>query len=85
MLSNGIDPSVRHSDAGVVIQSESGEEASVPLAEWARAVVGFADQVKAFYDASPPKVIPDQAEERAGWAAFWREWGVRRRAYDARA
>ena len=44
------------------------------LKAWAKAVLGFATQVEAFYAASAPKqTIPDE-DTRQGWMAFWMEW-----------
>ncbi len=71
----GTDFSVRHEGDAVRLTSESGAEETVPLAEYRRAVLAFADSVKAAYAECTPKARLDS--DPYGWEgylAFWREF-----------
>lgn len=72
---------VRH-DGGVLDLAWGELHERVPAAEWEDAVVTFADQVRAFYDASPPRRHSGSSHadalENEGWDAFWAEWVERR-------
>jgi len=70
----GIDLEVVHSAGAVTIQAQDEEKATVTEAEWRDAVVGFVDEVQAFYDASPPRKPFGDPVDDEGWAAFWQEW-----------
>ena len=74
----GKNPEVVHRDKDVIIRAE-GEEA-VSLAEWKDCVFAFVDQIHRFYQQFTAKVIPDDQDDREGWAAFWDEWRSRREA-----
>jgi hypothetical protein len=76
----GVDPDVVHSAGVVRIRSEEGQEATVTAVQWRDAVLGFVDEVQAFYDASPPRMPFNEATEDEGWLAFWEEWRDRRAA-----
>jgi len=65
-----------HAAGRVTFHSEVGT-ASASLAEWCRAVLGFAEQVEAFYRRSTPKVPLDDDYDEQGWTEFWREWRER--------
>ena len=70
---NGLDWSVVHENGGVKLALPSGEE-WVPLQEYQRAVIRFADKVEAYYKSCQPKHIPDDEFARNGYLAFWNEW-----------
>jgi hypothetical protein len=70
----GVDPEVIHSDGTVTIRSQDGQEATVTDGEWRHAVLGFVNDVQAFYDASPSRVPFNESAEDEGWRAFWEEW-----------
>jgi hypothetical protein len=72
----GKNPEVIHKDENVVIRADHDEEVS--FAEWKTHVFEFVDQVQRFYRQCAPKAIPDDPDDRAGWAAFWTEWRTRR-------
>ena len=71
---------VVHSAGAVTIEAQDGEKATVSEAQWRDAVVGFVDEVQAFYDASPPRTPSGNPVDDEGWVAFWREWLDRRAA-----
>ncbi len=71
---NGLDWSVVHENGGVKLTLPSGEEEWVPLQEYQREVLRFADKVEAYYKSCQPKHIPDDEFERNGYLAFWNEW-----------
>jgi hypothetical protein len=77
---NGDDLWVRHVSGAVVLAWGELHE-QVPSSEWREAVVSFADLVRAFYDASPPRRRARASDadtmENDGWDAFWSEWGER--------
>lgn len=54
----------------------------VRIEAWEHAVAWFADHVRAFYDASPPRRRSRRSKadamESEGWDAFWVEWVERR-------
>ena len=56
---NGLDWSVVHENGGVKLTLPSGEEEWVPLQEYQREVIRFADKVEAYYKSCQPKHIPD--------------------------
>lgn len=72
----GADLSVATREDTVAL-SRDGRTATVPSAQWRSAVLGFVHQVEAFYAQSRPRAEIDDTFERAGWQAFWREWGQR--------
>ena len=72
-----IDWEVIHEGANVRLRTSEGEEEIVPLAEWRRTVLEFADAVAAFYAASAPKQPSDETDAQ-GFAAFQAEWARRR-------
>ena len=76
----GIDVDVLHSAGTVHLRGQDGTEATVTATEWRDAVVGFADAVQGFYDASPPREPLDDDFEDEGWREFWKEWDERRTA-----
>jgi hypothetical protein len=73
----GVDWWVRHVGGEVVLTRGDGEERRVARDEWARAVAAFADDVAAFFDASPPREPGD--EHAASWFAAMREEWARLR------
>ena len=68
---------LKHNDF-VMIKGAQGIEETVTAQEWQTAVFKFADEVKAFYDSSDAKVIPEEELERKGYEWFWKEWKERR-------
>lgn len=73
---SGVDVWLEHQDESIVLSKDGGSW-SVPKNEWRRAVLAFADQIERFYAECSPKANLDVAEDRQGWAAFWREWRTR--------
>jgi len=70
----GVEVDVVHEGDRVVVSRRSGEGSHrVHTRTWAQAVVGFAEQVLQFYDASPPKVEAPP-DERQAWRMFWQEY-----------
>jgi hypothetical protein len=76
----GVDLEVVHADGMVTIRTGGGTEASVTEVEWRDAVLGFVDDVQAFYDGAPAREPLNDAAEDEGWATFWQEWRDRRLA-----
>jgi hypothetical protein len=72
----GLGWEVRHGhDRSVHLKFDSGDEISVPLADWRRAVFEFSEAVRAFYFLGPEKRPCDEDVE---WhAAFMNEWLTR--------
>jgi hypothetical protein len=72
---------VRH-EAGAIHLSRGELHERVSTEAWENAVARFADQVRAFYDASPPRRRSTRSQsdamESEGWDAFWAEWVERR-------
>lgn len=78
---NGNDLWGRHVDGAVDLAlGEAAERVSAD--GWEDAVARFADRLRAFYDASPPRRRSSRsatdAMENEGWDAFWTEWVERR-------
>jgi hypothetical protein len=71
---DGVDIRVEHVVSGYVRLTSGTLGTDVPEAEWKAAVVGFAEQVKAFYRRSLPKESIDDQFDRQGWSAFWSEY-----------
>lgn len=71
---NGVDWQVEHTPGGVTLTSSQGSSATLPSTEWRGAVIRVADQVRAFYDASLPKRLPEDDYDRRGYEQFWQEW-----------
>ena len=75
---SGADWSVYHEGDIVRLVTPSGAETRVPIADSAREVCRFADEVAAFYARCTPKTEPEDDFDRRGWLAFRREWRRRR-------
>lgn len=73
---NGLDVWIAHSDRGVTISSNLGEE-TISESDWYDVVLKFAREVEVFYSSSLPKDIPDDEEERLVWESFWAEFSNR--------
>lgn len=74
----GVDIWVRHRSECVALTYGDWEE-TVSEPAWRATVVAFADQVRAFYDVSPPRRRSlGGVLENEGWDAFWTEWLTRR-------
>jgi hypothetical protein len=70
---------VVHDGASVLLEFPDGPALRVSEEDWCQAVVIFADQVWAFYQANPERQIEDEYD--AVWfAAFMAEWQRRRAA-----
>jgi hypothetical protein len=79
----GLDFQVKHTRKGVILTFDDDQSYLVPDAAWKRAVCGFSDAVKKFYDTSSPKILPpDDEDTAAGFRKFMREWETRRRRID---
>lgn len=76
----GVDLDVIDSAGNVTIHAEDGKEAAVTAAKWRDAVVGFVDEVQAYYVASPPREPLNDSTADEGWLDFWQEWTDRRAA-----
>lgn len=70
----GTDFDVRHEAGAVVIGTREAEYHLDP-GEYRAAVLAFAEQVEAFYRASPPRSLDERDQfSRDGYEAFWCEW-----------
>jgi hypothetical protein len=74
----GTDWAVRHTAEGIELTTEQGQKNLVPFEEYREVVLAFADRVMAYYFQCQPKVLPEEAYDRDGYLAFWREWARRR-------
>jgi hypothetical protein len=74
---NGVDPEIATDGTRTTIRL-GDRVASLPRDEWRAGVLRFVDDVLALYARSSPKAAPSDAEDRKGWAAFWRELHERR-------
>lgn len=76
---NGVDWEVRHLDAGLIeLTLANTTETTLSIIEYKQQVLAFADAVKAFYDASSAKIIPEDDFDSNGYTAFWNEWHMLR-------
>ncbi len=75
---NGVDWTVRHVPGGVELTLEDGYTVTVPLSEYCREVLAFAEKIEDFYHACPPRPQPEDDFDRKGWQTFWREWHRRK-------
>lgn len=82
---NGVDWTIQHDGNDVVMNAPGHEDdpVRIPFSQFRDEVFRFADQIEAFYRSCTPKTEPDDEIDRAGWAAFRREWHRRRnKSYD---
>ena len=75
---NGIDWTVRHIPGAVELILEDGYAVTVPMDEYRREVLAFVQKIEDFYNAAPPRPVPEDAFDRRGWQTFWREWHRRK-------
>ncbi len=75
---NGIDWTVRHVEGGVELILEDGYAVTVPMDEYRREVLAFVQKIEDFYNAAPPRPVPEDQFDRKGWQTFWREWHRRK-------
>ena len=73
----GVDFKVWHVN-GVVIRSYVDGEWRVDWSEWRAAVFAFAVRVSEYYAACPPRQLPSDPEDAAGFRKFLAEWERRR-------
>ena len=74
----GVDWTVRHVPGGVELTLEDGYTVTVPLSDYRREVLAFAEKIEDFYHACPPRPQPEDDFDRKGWQTFWREWHRRK-------
>ena len=75
---NGIDWTVRHVESGVELILEDGYAVTVPMDEYRREVLAFVQKIEDFYNAAPPRPVPEDDFDRKGWQTFWKEWHRRK-------
>ncbi|WP_368499527.1 hypothetical protein [Herbiconiux sp. A18JL235] len=63
-----------------VTLTRGNRSAVATRSQWRDAILGFVDQIDAFYADSAPRAPIDDNELSAGWASFLREWRHRRHA-----
>ena len=79
---SGIDWMVEHIDEHYIKHiSDNGHEAVIDKVQYRKIVLAFADQVEAFYNASSPKIPPDDEYDKLGYLMFWEEWKRLREMY----
>ena len=71
---NGIDWSVLHEGNDVVLITEAGNRAVIPIDEYRKNVFAFADLIESFYSGADDKILPEDEFARNGYVAFWNEW-----------
>ena len=57
---------------------EDGYETIVPLNEYKKEILRFADKIEQFYQSSPPRKLPKDKHAREGYITFWNEWHRRK-------
>lgn len=77
---NGKDWTVRHVDGAVELILEDGYTVTVPMDDYRREVLAFVQKIEDFYNACPPRPLPEDDWERKGYLAFWKEWRRRKEA-----
>ena len=77
----GINYWVKHYNDRVKLRAEHGTEIDILFEDYKTEVLRFADQVKAFYDMSKPKALPEDEYDREGYELFWKEWNRRRKKW----
>jgi hypothetical protein len=70
---DGVNWWVSHIDGDVVLTSETGLEVQVSDRDWCQAVIGFSEQVSAFYGPADQKKPPDDLSED-WYPVFLDEW-----------
>lgn len=75
----GIDIEVIHNDGLIELRYQDFIEC-VNEDQWTRAVLGFAKQIRQFYQESTEKSYIVDDFDRTGWGAFWQEWSDRETA-----
>lgn len=75
---NGIDWTVRHIPGAVELILEDGYAVTVPMAQYRREVLAFVQKIEDFYNAAPPRPVPEDDFNRRGWQTFWQEWHRRK-------
>lgn len=61
----------------VVLILEDGYTVTVPMAEYRREVLAFAEKIEDFYNAHP-RTLPEDEWERENYLLFWKEWHRRK-------
>ncbi len=74
----GEDWTVRHVDEAVELILEDGYTVTVSLEEYRREVLAFVRKIEDFYNAAPPRPLPEDDFARKGYQSFWREWHRRK-------
>lgn len=75
---SGVDWWVEHQQNSVRLTAPGGGTVTLPFEAYRTQVLGFADQVEAFYQRSAPKEVPSDADDACGDERFWAEWHRRR-------
>ncbi|GAB3638706.1 hypothetical protein GCM10027422_42960 [Hymenobacter arcticus] len=80
---NGIDWTIMHVAGNLVRHtSAAGQEVLITENAYRRLVLAFADQVEQFYASSLPKNLPEDADDRQAYLAYWQEWHTLRAAWN---
>lgn len=74
---NGEDWTVRHRDGAVELILEDGYAVTVPMDEYRREVLAFAEKIEEFYKAHP-RPLPEDDWTRENYLLFWKEWHRRK-------
>lgn len=70
---NGIDWSVIHMGNDILLTTSSGQREIIAFSEYKRIIIGFADEIEAFYESCSPKVFYDDFDKQT-YHEFWNEW-----------
>lgn len=74
---NGKDWSIRHVAGAVELILEDGYTVTVPLDDYRREVLAFAQKIEDFYNAHP-RTLPEDEWSRKVCELFWAEWHRRK-------
>ena len=70
----GIDWIVNHDEGMVELITESGIKTTIPLEDYKKVILEFANSVETFYGNPKLKVLPEDELEKNGFELFWNEW-----------
>lgn len=71
---SGVNFWVNHKKSNIELTTINGTEILISKEQYTYEIMKFVDEVKAFYDSSKPKLVPEQEYDRIGIEKFWKEW-----------
>lgn len=71
---NGVDWNVIHEGDIVKLITSTNKTTIVPIEEYKKVVLNFAEAIEEFYNKCTSKILPEDEIDREGYLAFWNEW-----------